>query len=467
MDTYEAILQPVYEHYGTLHEGQHLGDTPHYVSRDRLMRKLALRYNMYPYQNLQEERERKQQGKKKLQHPKLYLQKTLVLPHSKAAVDVVHFDFRQQLVSLLTDPRLTDDDFLHFNDDPFADLPELDESLMLGDVNTGDAYRETHKRLITKPGEQMLLPIIFYIDGTATGQMVALKVEAMKFTVGILNRKARGKKCAWRTIGYVPTYLKEISRGKKIFVETGHDATAFHEEVVEDEGENPAPDSQHDLNKAADWQAILSVILQSYREFETNGFVFDYRFGGKTHKNVEFIPFVLFVKSDTEEADKLCGKFLSRTARVKQLCRYCDIPNALTGHCKVAFNYKTETKIRRLCMQNKVEELRAMSQHHMSYAFHGIRFGLHNDRGIHGGTPIDMLHMVLLGIFKYVKTEFFQQLGPGSYAATEVNALCTWIGKLLARQSDRDLPRTQFGQGIIKGKLMGKEMTNQNRATLR
>jgi hypothetical protein len=67
--------------------------------------------------------------------------------------------------------------------------------------------------------------------------------------------------------------------------------------------------------------------------------------------------------------------------------------------------------------------------------------------------------MVLLGIFKYVKTEFFQQLGPGSYAATEVNALCTWIGKLLARQSDRDLPRTQFGQGIIKGKLMGKEMT--------
>jgi hypothetical protein len=70
-----------------------------------------------------------------------------------------------------------------------------------------------------------------------------------------------------------------------------------------------------------------------------------------------------------------------------------------------------------------------------------------------------MLHMVLLGIFKYVKTEFFQQLGPGSYAATEVNALCTWIGKLLARQSDRDLPRTQFGQGIVKGKLMGKEMT--------
>ena len=64
MDTYEAILQPVYEHYGTLHEGQHLGETPQYVSRDRLMRKLALWYNMYPQQNLQEERVQKQQGVK-------------------------------------------------------------------------------------------------------------------------------------------------------------------------------------------------------------------------------------------------------------------------------------------------------------------------------------------------------------------------------------------------------------------
>jgi hypothetical protein len=457
MDTYEAILQPVYEHYGTLGEGQNLGDTPHYVSRDRLMRKLALRYNMYPQQNLQEEAERKQQGKKKLQHAKLYLQKTMVLPFSKASVDVIYFDFREQLVHLLTDPRLTDEDFLHFHDDPFAELPDLAEYPMLGDVNTGDAYRATHEQLITKPGEQMLLPVIFYIDATATGQMVALKVEAMKFTVGILNRKARGKKCAWRTLGYVPTYLKEISRGKKMFVETGHDATAFHN-VEEGEGENPAA-TKEAFNKAADWQEILSVILQSYRDFETNGFVFDYRFGGKTHQNIEFVPFVLFVKSDTEEADKLCGKYLSRGKDIKQLCRYCEVPNALTGSCTAKFNYKSEPKIRGLCRRNMVQELRAMSQHNMNYAFHGIRFGLHNDRGIHGGTPIDMLHMVLLGIFKYVKTEFFQQLGPGSYAATEVNALCTWIGKLLARQSDRDLPRTQFGQGIIRGKLMGKEMT--------
>ena len=70
-----------------------------------------------------------------------------------------------------------------------------------------------------------------------------------------------------------------------------------------------------------------------------------------------------------------------------------------------------------------------------------------------------MLHMVLLGWFKYVSAAFFDQVGSTSAAAAEINALCTFIGKLLARQSDRDLPKTQFGQGIHKGKLMGKEMS--------
>ena len=64
-------------------------------------------------------------------------------------------------------------------------------------------------------------------------------------------------------------------------------------------------------------------------------------------------------------------------------------------------------------------------------------------------------HQVLLGMFK---DGFFIQLGPTSEAAPELNALCTWIGKLFARQSDHNLPKTQFGNGIQRGKLMGKEM---------
>ena len=412
---------------------------------------------MYPQSRIEEELARKQLGRRKLKNMPLYLEKCMILPFSGAKVDVIHFDFREQLVSLLTDPRFTDRDFFHFANNPLAAPPEDDT--WIGDYMTADAYRATYKKLIKDPTRQMLLPIIFYIDATVTGQVVALKIEALKFTIGILNRVARGKRHAWRTVGYVPTYMKEISKGKKLFVDSKHEATAFHPLDDGQEGTDSKKFKKEENQKAADWQAILSAILGSYRALEANGFVFDYRFGGKTYKNIELIPYIAFVKCDTEEADKLCGKYLSRTGLIKNLCRYCLCPNHMTASCVGNFKLKTEPMIRKLIAKNKLQALKDISQHAMDYAFHGLRFGSYDDRGIHGATPIDMLHMVLLGIFKYVKAEFFVQVGPTSAAAGEINGLCTWIGKLFARQSDRDLPKTQFGQGIIKGKLMGKEMS--------
>ena len=471
MDTYEAVLTVFFRHTGMIREHQGLGDAVDYISRGTIMRKLALRYNMYPQQCLDEEREHKRAGHRKIKQPPLYKVTPMVLPMTKAKVDLIHFDFKEQLTSLLTDPRFTDDDFFHFQDDPRAP-PPLEEP-EIGEDWTGDAYRETYKKLITKPGKQMLLPIIMYIDATATGQVVALKVEALKFTAGILKRDSRGKKHAWKTLGMVPSYMKEISMGKKMFHDTGHESTAFHqqvdgdegafEEVLPTEGSNKQTKKEAKLSeafrKAQDWHYILEEILKSYVQVEKDSFFFDYRYKGKTHKNIEMIPYLSHMKADTEEADKLCGKFLSRTNRIKQLCRYCNMPTEWSDSCVASYKYKSEPWIKRLCQAKEVEKLRAMSQHCLKMnAFYGVRFGSHNDRGIHGATPIDMLHMVLLGMFKYMKTEFFQQIGPSSVTATEVNALCTWIGKLFARQSDRDMPKTQFGQGIVKGKLMGKEM---------
>jgi hypothetical protein len=171
------------------------------------------------------------------------------------------------------------------------------------------------------------------------------------------------------------------------------------------------------------------------------------------------VPFIPFWKADTEEADKLCGHFLSRNAHVKMLCRYCKTPNAMTDSCVYQFKLKMESEIKKLCRNNEVEVLRAMSQHCMEYACHGLRFGTHSKQGIHGACPIEMLHQILLGIFKYLKDEFFTQLGSNSALAEEINSLCTMIGALLKRQSDRDLPKTNFSKGINKGKLMGKEMS--------
>jgi len=53
--------------------------------------------------------------------------------------------------SLLTEPRAMPEHYLWFDDDPFAPPPP--EQDYISDLNTGRSYRETHKKLITKPGE--------------------------------------------------------------------------------------------------------------------------------------------------------------------------------------------------------------------------------------------------------------------------------------------------------------------------
>jgi hypothetical protein len=47
---------------------------------------------------------------------------------------------------------------------------------------------------------------------------------------------------------------------------------------------------------------------------------------GKEYKGVEFIPYIHIFKCDTEEEDRLGGKYMSRGINVSQICRYCCCP---------------------------------------------------------------------------------------------------------------------------------------------
>jgi hypothetical protein len=70
---------------------------------------------------------------------------------------------------------------------------------------------------------------------------------------------------------------------------------------------------------------------------------------------------------------------------------------------------------------------------------------------------VEMLHALLLGIFKYVCDCFFEQVGEKSQLATEINTIAITYSMFYARQSNRDMPITQFSNGIQQGKLMAKE----------
>ena len=164
-----------------------------------------------------------------------------------------------------------------------------------------------------------------------------------------------------------------------------------------------------------------------------------------------------FIKCDTKEADDLCGKFSSRGRGVAQVCCYCCCPASKTNDPLADYALKNKDDIGELIDANSVDELKKMSQQPIKNACYMLRFSADNNQGVHGGTPVDMLHGVLLGVFKYVRDVFFQSLGKSSQTHRQFLSLATQYGKRFQRHSDRDLLKTAFSNGINTGKKEAKE----------
>ena len=381
------------------------------------------------------------------------------MPSSRAKVDIVCHDARDMVVSLLTDPRITDDDYLFFDNNPLAPPPEdLD---YLGDINTGAAHIEMHKKLITDPEKEILVPVLLYIDGAVTGQFENLQIEALQMTLGIFNRKCRDKEYAWRTLGYVPSFKKESSRGKKILVQSKHvESRSVDRTLHEGEGEAQAI-AKDDLSQGArnlqDMHFVLDVMLNSYGQMEQDNLGWSLAFRNKVYHDKVLRFFIMFIKCDMAEANKMCLSFNSNGLQVKNHCHYCVCPTMKNDDVTANYKLKTVPMLRKMYEKDDVEGLRNLSQHCIENIFHKFRFGLHNTRGVHGATPQEVLHAILLGLFGYMRDCFLEQIGPKSMQAEEMNALCQHYGEHFGRQSDRDLPNTNFGRGIFCGKLNGKE----------
>jgi hypothetical protein len=418
-----------------------LKDTTKYFHRSTLMNRLTERYNV------------------EAMLPKT---KRLTLPYSKAVVTIPYRSACDCIVSLLTDPRAKDAKYLFFNQDPLSPPPE--KLVYLQDLNTGDAYLRSHESLITKEN-QVLLPIIFYIDGAVTGQFSDLPVTALKMSLGIFDRETRDKDWAWRELAWIPQVRKEFARGKKLFQESNHlesqDIVLLDGEGLyadsSDEGTESDEEGPELIAKAQDFHTMLSFALQSFVKLQETGFVWDQVAYGKLTKAIEYVPFVVNVKCDTEEGDLLCGKYTSRTQNVKHICRYCHCPTHDADNPNARYPSKTPKEIQRLVNKGKLDQLRAISQQNIQNAWYNVRFHTATEQGIHGACPSEMLHAILLGIFKYLRSIFFQHMGEESLLAQDINGLAQMYGLLLTHQSDRDLPYTNFGKGIQKGKLMAKQ----------
>ena len=418
-----------------------LKDTNDYFHRNTLMKGLLKRYNL------------------EAMVPKL---KKLQLPHSKAVVTIPYRDAADCLASLLTDPRVKDEHLLYWNKDPLSPPPE--KVVHLRDLNTGEAVLESYRKYVTKPN-QSLLGIKFYIDGAVTGQFSDLPITALKMALGIHSQDCRFESWAWRTLAWIPQVRKQKARGKKLFQESKH-MDAEDVELMDREGEY-ANSSDEDMElegeameeavKAQDFHTMLSFALKSFVALQESGFIWDVAAYGKVFKAVEFVLFVVNVNCDSEEGDLLCGKYTVRTRNVKHICRYCHCPTWDADNPNARYPMKTQKGIQKLVDRADLEGLQQISQQNIQNAWYDVRFHAANDRGIHGACPSEMLHAILLGIFKYARDIFFIYMGEESKLAEDINGLAQMYGKLLTHQSDRDLPHTNFAKGIQKGKLMAKQ----------
>ena len=455
----------------------HHSEKTNYVTAQKLHNSLIERYNL---------------------EKTLPKERTVLLPHSKEEVRLATHDVRSQTTDLLTDPRFDDNAYLFFDDDPQASPPEAME--LIGDINTSKAYRETYKKLIepepkTKSGRQkVLLPYIFYLDGCVTGQFQNLAIEILKFTLGLFKAHIRNEAYAWRNVGLVKKVLVRKNQAEKNIRNSGHvdcgniipDANYRAKGVPQAKGPVPQFDGglyqREDEDaairsrkrkreetgipevKAQDFHKMLQVLLSSYKAIEDDGGIeWDMRHRAKNHRLL-FIPFVIFCKADSVEADKICGTYGSKTEGVQCVCRACTCP---TNECSNPYLHppppkKTPAMIRRLVkMRNDAGrlQLKKISQHGVWNAMYELRFGLHDDTGVHGAIPWDTLHWIQLNWYKTTRECLFAQTGDKSELSRNLDSLCITVGKCLRRQSDRDMPRTMFNGGVRESMLQAHHMT--------
>jgi len=431
LKTYEKAMEWHLKTTGELPAHGSLANANSYLSRKEIFRFLAERYNRI-------------NGYNKIHQ--------MVLPSSKTKVNLVLNDPAMCIQSLLTEPRINPDDFLFWGDNPFAPPPS--NLNYIADLNTGKAYLKTYEELITNPQRQILLPIVLYIDATETGHFANLPITPVRIALGIHKRVVRTKDYAWRTICFLPEINAKKSRGKRLLIDSGHvESRAAHVSAMENEG---VVDLKN-VSKHEDFHAMLDVAFEKLVQIINSGFIWDFQYKGKEHKGVEMVPFVAFIKCDTDEADMLCGSYKNRSRHVAQLCRHCECPTNKSDNPLADYPLKTPNKITRLINRNDLDGLQKISQKPIKNACYNLRFGLHNNQGVHGACPMEMLHHICLGIFKYIRDCFFEQLGDKSKISDEADSLAREYAELFARQSERELPRFTFGNGIRGGKLMAKE----------
>ena len=136
-----------------------------------------------------------------------------MLPDNKL-VQVYVRSFRQALNSLLTNYMLVKEENFSF---PLSDTPflpnefELPNDVPITELHHGRWWTDSWKSICTEP-DQILVPVIFYMDGISLDSKSNLNLTPLNMTLGIFNTETRKKPNAWETLYFHPDKLQSSKK---------------------------------------------------------------------------------------------------------------------------------------------------------------------------------------------------------------------------------------------------------------
>ena len=144
---------------------------------------------------------------------------TVCLEHHDKVQDIIFFDFVSALLSLLQDESLMATENLVINKDyPMSMYFPSDSKV--GEANSGSRYRELYQAF-AQGKNQLLVPIIMYLDGTTIDSKGHINICPVSFTTSLFSEKARRDVKFWRPLGYVPDLNRKRSGAMNNFDRIG------------------------------------------------------------------------------------------------------------------------------------------------------------------------------------------------------------------------------------------------------
>jgi hypothetical protein len=216
---------------------------------------------------------------------------------------MVYFKASAVFTDLLSCPPLNRDENYIFHGDvnpdhsPFATPPKN----VIGDINTGRSYHQTHKKLCQNPND-MLLPCVLAIDKTTCDISGSghFPMEPVAVQYGLMKRNVRKKPFAMRVLGYINCSITHSCSNSNSNRTT---PLQRYTEVL---------DADWRLNE---YHMQVKFILKrsGFLALQEHGFKWNLRYHGKTFQTV-LHPYVPFIIGDTEGHDTLCGHYKSCTS---------------------------------------------------------------------------------------------------------------------------------------------------------